>query len=165
LAEDGKTVFWAHDLGKNTPPWTAEKTDLATMECVMLGKIPVEHWPNGDFGLVPGGKYFHLGSQIYDRRTLKLVAAREFLGYGLRVIGFSPDGSRYAAMLQKARDSHAKTEALVRVQDTLTGRTVLAFTPPAAVLQFRFSNKGEQLAIAYDDGTLESRAVTVGKAK
>ena len=127
LTEDGKKLLDMHNGGKCTPPWTVDVTDVATLRCSTLGEVKTEHWPEGPCGLVPGGKYFHLGTQIYDRQSLKPVAAREFPHMEITAIVFSADGSRYAAVMWKAREEDDRdwwrhrdpeTESLVRVQET-----------------------------------------------
>jgi WD40 repeat protein len=164
--EDGRTVFYVHDIGKNTPPWTAETVDLDTLKITKLGEFQTRGWPNGPFGLVPGGKYFHLGSQVFDRRTLRLVAATEFSEDDVTIplMSFSPDGSRCAALLRR-RNERPNDGAMVYVHETLTSRRLSAFVPPTLVAQFRFSQDGARLAIAYDDGTLELRRVSADATK
>jgi WD40 repeat protein len=166
LTEDGKTVFYVHDAGKNTPPWTAETVDLDTLAVTKLGEFETRGWPNGRLGLVPGGKYFHIGSQIFDRRTLQLVAARDFAEDDaiISVMAFSPDGSRYAALLRRDH-GQSNRGAIVYVHETLTRRMFTAFAPQTLVEQFRFSHDGTRLAIAYDDGTLELRRVSADPTK
>ena len=85
--------------GKGSPPDVAGQIQLETFQFSDLGRIDCP--ANGPFGLVPGGKYFHLGLHIYDRRSLNLVAAKDFPGdrTTIRTVTFSPDGSRYAASL------------------------------------------------------------------
>ena len=157
MTEDGKQLFLIGGGGK-TPPSVAGQIDLETFQTSDLGRIdrPV----NGPFGLVPGGKYFHLGLHIYDRRSLNLVAAKDFPGdqTTIRTVTFSPDGSRYAASLwQHNRGEEPRTAVLVH--ETLTSRILGAFLPPTGVALLRFSQDGTQLAVAYDDGTLELRTV------
>jgi WD40 repeat protein len=162
MTEDGKQLFLIGGGGK-TPPSVAGQIDLETFQTSDLGRIdrPV----NGPFGLVPGGKYFHLGLHIYDRRSLNLVAAKDFPGdqTTIRTVTFSPDGSRYAASLwQHNRGEEPRTAVLVH--ETLTSRILGAFLPPTGVALLRFSQDGTQLAVAYDDRTLELRTVPSGKS-
>ena len=163
VTEDGKHIFVIGGGGKGAPPDVAGQIDLETLQTIDLGRIdrPV----NGPFGLVPGGKYFHLGLHIYDRRSLNLVAAKDFLGdrATISTVKFSPDGSRYAASLWQ-HNPEEQPRAAVLVHETLTSRILAAFLPPTGVALLRFSQDGTQLAVAYDDGTLELRTVPSGKS-
>ena len=137
LTEDGRHLFVIHGADKGTwGPLKGEWIDTATLASQNSGEAKIERQPNGDFGLVPGGKYFHIGSHIFDRQTLKLVAARDFPRYTLSVIAFSPDGTRYAAVILKSRGAdewpgidewswYAKYSSVVRVHETLTGKAAV----------------------------------------
>ena len=171
LTEDGRHLFVIDGIGKGS--WgtlRGEWIDTTTLASQKLDEVKVDREPNGDFGLVPGGKYFHIGSYIFDRQTLKLVAARDFPRHTLSKIVFSPDGRRYAAEIVKACGVddwpgiddwswYRKYPSLVRVHETLTGRTLLAFSPSAAVVRLAFSADGQHVATATDDGTIEVRDV------
>lgn len=162
VTEDGKHLFLIGGGGKGSPPSRAGQIYLETFQTRDLGRIdrPV----NGPFGLVPGGKYFHLSLHIYDRRSLNLVAAKDFPGDDttIRTVSFSPDGSRYAASLrQHKRGEEPRTAVLVH--ETLTSRILGAFLPPTGAALLRFSQDGTQLAVAYDDGTLELRKLPSGQ--
>ena len=162
ITEDGKSILIVEgDIRSGY--MEARKADVATMRSVSLGKIEPEVWPDGDFGLVPGGKYFHLGTQVYDRRTLKQISGKKFIGRDLLQVVFSPDGSCYAAVTGKRivvdndfRVWDSKTQSVLSIHDTLTGRTLFAF--PASTRWIRhlaFSPDKRRLAIANDNGTLE----------
>jgi WD40 repeat protein len=171
LTEDGRYLFRVHGDGKGR--WgtlRGERIDTATMILQKLADVKADREPNGDFGLVPGGKYFHIGSHIFDRGTLKRIAARDFPPYTLRTIAFSPDATRYAAVIAKSRgpDSwpgidewswYTKYSSIVRVHETLTGKALLAFSPSAAVSRIAFSADDQRVATANDDGTIEVRDV------
>ncbi len=161
--EDGTRVFFAHDAGKRTPPWTAEETLLPGLERKRLGEIDTKGNPDGPAGLVPGGKYFYIGTQIFDRKSLKRVAMTDIAHGRLSRISFNVDGSRYVAVShqphpwpewpQRSTISE-KTPGLVRVQETLSGRTLMAIPFPDPVDFSRLSSDGRQLAIAQSDGTI-----------
>lgn len=162
LTEDGRHVFFAHSSGKNSPPWVIERTDLATLQTERLGQINTvadQHL----CGLIPGGKYFYIGTTVYDRKKLRPAAIAGFPA-GTGTIAFSPDGHRYAVSVPWNGNSQdwpsrfrfcSEPKGLVRVQDTLTGRTLLAFPSPLYALHRRFSPDGKQLAIAQTDGSIE----------
>jgi WD40 repeat protein/type III secretory pathway component EscS len=162
VTEDGKHLFLIGGGGKGSPPGVAGQIHLETFQTIDLGTInrPVD----GPFGLVPGGKYFHLGFHIYDRRSLYLVAAKDFPGdrTTIRTVTFSPDGSRYAASLWQDNRGE-KSRTVVLIHETLTSRVLGAFLPPTGAALLRFSQDGTQLAVAYDDGTLELRTVPSGQ--
>ena len=90
MAEDGNELFLVAGGGKGSPPTVAGLINLRTFHADDCGKIerPVAE----SFGLVPGSKYFHLGLHIYDRRSLRLVAAKEFPldAVDTRGVTFSP---------------------------------------------------------------------------
>jgi WD40 repeat protein len=163
VTEDGKHLFVVSGAGKGSPPSVAGQIHLETFQISDLGQIdrPV----NGPFGLVPGGKYFHLGLHIYNRRSLNLVGAKDFPGDDttIRTVTFSPDGSHYAASLWQ-HILGEQPRAAVLVHETLTSRILMAFLPPTGVALLRFSQDGARLAIAYDDGTLELRTVPSGQS-
>jgi WD40 repeat protein len=157
--ENGDRLFLVAGGGKGGPPTVAGRIDLRTFQATDLGKI--DRPANGSFGLVPGGKYFHLGLHIYNRRSLRLVAAKEFPGddVGVGLVTFSPDGGRYAAALSRWREPTA-SRPVVLVHETLTNRLLAAFTLSAAAVQLQFSPDGTQLAIADDRGTLKLRSIS-----
>jgi WD40 repeat protein len=162
VTEDGKHLFLIGGGGKGSPPSVAGQIHLETFQASDLGSIdrPV----NGPFGLVPGGQYFHMGLHIYDRRSLNLVAAKDFPGDDttIRTVTFSRDGSRYAASLWQHKLGE-QPRTVVLAHETLTRRILMAFLPPTGVSLLRFSQDGARLAIAYDDGTLELRTVPSGQ--
>lgn len=167
LTEDGRHLFVIDGAGKGTwGPLKGEWIDTATLASQNSREAKIERQPNGDFGLVPGGNYFHIGSHIFDRQTLKLVAARDFPGYRLSTVVFSPDGTRYAAVIAKPwRPDHwfgvdkdewsQKTSSFVRVHEILTGKTLLAVSPSSDVWRVVLSADGQRIATANDDGTIE----------
>ena len=163
MTEDGKHLFVIGGGGKGSPPDVAGQIDLETFQTTDLGRI--DRPADGPFGLVPGGKYFHLGLHVYDRRSLNLVAAKDFPRDRVTIgtMTFSPDGSRYAASLWQ-HNLGEQPRAAVLVHATLTSRILAAFLPPTGVALLRFSQDGSQLAVAYDDGTLELRTVPSGKS-
>ena len=103
LTEDGQRLIWVHDGFKGSPPWTVDVADVATLKCSRLGEVKTKCGWCESYGLVPGGKYFHLGTRIYDRQSLKPVAIREFPDMEVTSMAFSPSGDRYAAVMWKIR--------------------------------------------------------------
>ena len=159
VTEDGDDLFLVAGGGKGDPPTVAGRIDLRTFEATDLGRI--DRPANGSFGLVPGGKHFHLGLNIYNRRSLRLVAAKDFRHDEVEIglVTFSADGGRYAAALWRLRE-HKTPQHFVFVHETLTNRLLAAFTPSAAVVHLRLSPDGTRLAIADNQGTVELRSVS-----
>jgi WD40 repeat protein len=162
--EDGTRLFFARDGGKRTPPWTAAETLLPGLELNKLGQIDTKGNPEGPAGLVPGGKYFYIGTQIFDRKSLRRVAMRDIAPRRLTRISFNADGSRYVALVYRDRDSSEwpyrpttseRTRGLVLVDETLSGRTLFAVPYLDSVEFSRLSLDGRQLAIAQSDGTIQ----------
>ncbi|MDR3635473.1 MAG: hypothetical protein P4L84_16835 [Isosphaeraceae bacterium] len=160
VTEDGKYLFVIRGGGKSGPPDTVEQIDLQTFQTAELGRI--DRSVNGPFGLVPGGKYFHLGLYVYDRRSLNLIAAKDFTGHPVTIsaVTFSPDGSRYAASMWLG---HSESPTAVLVYEPHSSRIVTAFTSSSGVDRLRFSQDATQLAIAYEDGALELRVLPSGQ--
>jgi hypothetical protein len=97
-------------------------------------------------GLVPGGKYFHIGTQIYDREAVNLVGDRRLSGM-IGWMTFSPNGSRYALLFEDPK----RNFVVVRVQETLSGRTIAAMEPTDRTSRCAaFSANSKQLA--FPDG-------------
>jgi WD40 repeat protein len=170
LTEDGRHLLVIHGHDKGWGTLVGEWIDTTTLTSRKFGKNGVDRESNGEFGLVPGGKFFHFGSYIFDRQTLKLVAAKDFPRDTLTTIAFSADGSCYAAEIAKTRGQddwpgidewswYRRYPTLVRVQQTLTGKTLSAFSPSAAAWRLAFSADAKRVATANDDGTIEIRDV------
>ena len=162
--ENGKRLFSAHDGGKRNPSWTAEETMLPGFELRHLGTIETKGFPEGPFGLVPGDKYFHIGAQIFDLHSLKRVAAKEFFERDIDQITFDADSGRYCAVVSEKFDWSVwphrfprtfKLKRVLRMHETLSGRTLLAIPLDEYVWFSRLSPDGRQLAAALADGTIQ----------
>ena len=152
LTEDGKRYFAVVSMGDPRVRWFhISITDAATKQRHSEQKIMMPWWPGDDGGLVPGGKYFHVGTQIYDRDTLKMVAGRRFPGVIISSIVFSDDGSRYAIQVHGGRDG----PIAVRVQETLSGKTIAYHdVGTAGVRCITLASDGKRLAFLAEDNTL-----------
>ena len=166
LTEDHHSLF-AIDIGDEGRPTWAVPTiiDLAT------GKTSRRERDNADrirvnrAGLVPGGRYFYLADPniyIYDRHTLKQVSRKVLDGIDILGLSFTGNGNRYALVsggrifiedILKWCDP--KTESIVRIHDTLSGKALLAFPASTRWVQVKFSPDGKRLAVVNDDGTIE----------
>ncbi len=169
LGEDHKTLWFVTHLGGDRRPIRSLPVDvleLTTMKKMRLGELPREHWSHeGAFTLVPGGTYFAIGPQIFDRQTLKFLNARIFRHLHGCWLAFSPKGNRYAAVtsgemfLEGQQSARWDTEkyGLVHAHDVATGRTLLAFPSWSCwgeVEQVQFSPDERRLAIAESDGRI-----------
>jgi WD40 repeat protein len=165
--EDGTRLFCLGGGGrsKGGPKWwTAGEILLPGLEFRDLGIVDTKGNPRDPFGLVPGGKYFYIEAQIFDRQSLKRVATKEFADGFPSALSFNADGSRYVTVVAQdavvARDSDwcgwAKSDRpILRVQETLTGRTLLAVPLSKRVTLSRLAPDGRQLAAALSDGTIQ----------
>ena len=121
--------------------------------------------PGQTSGLVPGGKHFYVADPnvyIFDRRTCRRVAERIFKGTDLLGLSFSGDGSRYAVVTgarvyvtRRLGRLDPGTRSIVRVHDTLSGRTLFAFPASTRWASVKLSPDGRRLAVINDDGTIE----------
>jgi len=162
ITENGKSIL-VIDGYASDGFFEIEKHDLRTRQTTRLEKIEPPFWPEGKLGLVPGGRYLHIGVQIYDRRTLKPVAVNEFRGVDLRGLAFSPDGSRYAAVTEDHGDTYGRPrsrpeqmQSLVRIHETLTGR-MLTVIPRAVSSDVKpaFAPDARRVAIVTDNERIE----------
>ncbi len=166
LAEDGRSVysFFIEYEGRATPA-APSILDLATGKFTARDLHHSQRERVNRAGLVPGGKYFYLADPniyIYDRTTLKQVAKKAFDSIDILSLSFSQDGSRYALIsggrlfiedVFKWYDP--KTQSVVRIHDTLSGKTLHAFAASTRWARVKFSPDGRRLAVINDDGTIE----------
>jgi WD40 repeat protein len=166
LSEDGRSVFAFEIESEGRATWAAP--DILSLSTGKVTKPARDHSDRARVhraGLVPGGKYFYLADPhlyIYDRKTMKQVAKEMFDGVDLLGLTFSGDGSRNAIVsggrifvedLFKWYDP--KTQSIVRIHETLSGKTLLAFPASTRWARVRFSPDGKRLAVINDDGTIE----------
>lgn len=121
-------------------------------------------WSNNDFGLVPSGKFFCIGTQIFDRRDFRRLHDADYVNCHLMTIDFSPEGSKYAAISQgevyiaKAPEGWGSRDSMfLHVHETASGR-LLAVIPlsqqSAKITAICFSADAKRLAVAGDDGSI-----------
>lgn len=168
ITEDGtRLLLWNRTGGKfatsSIEVWTV---DVETGKSSRKTKTPqVIRGGYNASGLVPGGRYFYIADPdmyILNRTTGKVVAHRRFGKSDLLKIAFSPDGAYYAAVTGgrifidgSLRQWDPETTSVVRIHETISGKTVLAFPAPTRwVRALRFSPDGGRLLVAGKD-TLE----------
>jgi hypothetical protein len=159
------------------PRWEITELSFKSLKPFRHQEIMPEDHPNGEPGLVPGGRYFHLGTQIYERKTFKLVSEQRFLGLQVAAIAFTTDGSRYAAVVDGLvyvdGPWDSNRQSLACICDTATGGILQAWPvskrsgewrpsgidasarPSDSYHFLRFSLDGRRLAIVNVDGTIE----------
>jgi len=165
LTEDGASLFLVNSSMRGRRV-SAEVVDIHTGRSRTTDEREMKAFTGNAAGLVPGGRYFYVadpGMYIFDRAAAAPVAERRFKNVDLLQIAFSRDGRRYAVVTggrisvdDRLRFWDPHTESIVRVHDTLSGRTLLAFPAPTRWLtDLRFSPDGKRLALARVDGAIE----------
>jgi len=138
-------------------------TDRATGKQSKAVEAPLPWVPDGPRGLVPGGRYLHCGTLIFDRDQLRLVSAKPLRGMNVQRMTFTADGGRYAVAARRrsaGNDDIEREETVVTLHDTLTGQ-LLAVLPPFSqqVVQLAFSPDGRRLIVALADHELQGWAL------
>lgn len=161
LTEDGRSLF---DLRVNRRAAVVAPTilDIATGKITSRKPENPERVRVGTSGLVPGGKYFYLADPnvyIYDRRTLKQVSKKVLERIDILSLSFLGDGRRYALVsggrIYIEDLFKPKTQSIIRIHDTLSGKTLLAFPASSRWARVKFSPDGKRLAVVNDDDTIE----------
>jgi WD40 repeat protein len=165
LTEDGRSICFFNFMGKSQAAVVA-----MVMMDVATGKITTKQhdkWQNevvsaNCAGLVPGGKYCYFADPsvyIYDRQTLTQVSKMELVGTRMLSHSFSGDGRRYALVTRSDADAYQlrdpKIQTIVRIHETLTGKTLFAFPASTRWASVKLSGDGNRMAIVNDDGTTE----------
>jgi WD40 repeat protein len=174
VSEDGRSIYQIDGGGKDGTV-KVERFAIETGELTPLGGADLPHMTGNFHGLVPGGKRFYVanpGVYLFDRTPVKLISEKRFKGWHMLRLCFSPDGSYYAlaAAPQKrgssAEESNEFAETVVRVHQTLSGDTLLAFAArDRMVKDLKFSPDGKQLAIVTNDGFIELRDVSLAQSR
>jgi WD40 repeat protein len=165
VADDGKTLY-AIGGGYRARGVTLEKSEVDTGQTSRIGESELPHVTGNSRGLVPGNKYFFIsdpGMYIYDLTSVKLAGQKRMKGLDLLCVSFSPRGSYYAVAAGARREVGANltiyepsVQTEIRVQETLTGKTIFAFPAHSRwVKDIRFSPDEKQLAAVTDDGFIE----------
>ena len=165
LTEDGRSICFFNFIGKSHAAVVA-----MVMMDISTGKITTKQHDKGQnevvsadcAGLVPGGKYCYFADPsvyIYDRQTLTQVSKMELVGTRMLSHSFSGDGRRYALVTRSDADAYqlrdSKTPSIVRIHDTLTGKTLFAFPASTLGASVKLSGDGNRVAIVNDNGTFE----------
>lgn len=93
LTEDGSQIY-AIDCGGRSDNITARTIDIETGNIVELGSCVQAATRGCTKGLIPGGKYFYIGTgaatYLFDRKTIKPVVHNEFEGSYCDIAGPPP---------------------------------------------------------------------------
>jgi WD40 repeat protein len=143
---DGANLNFLYPINGDSFVLPVSVTDAASGETTRQRGIPLPWFMKShEQGVVPGGKYFYLETQIYDLETLELVAGRRLPGWDIYSVAFSADGSRYAIGAADGRREDA-TRSL-RVLETLSSKTLwYAEWKSGGIQHVVFSPDGKKLA-------------------
>jgi WD40 repeat protein len=130
----------------------------------VLGEIEVRWGQRRPMGLVPGGEYLHLGTQVFARKDLKPVSAVNVQGE-IEQMTFSRDGKRYALLTAEYESRptvlgpgvrrREQVAQRLRVHDTRSGETLFALPTPTPVRLLTLSPDGSQIATVNDRQQVE----------
>ena len=165
VADDGKTLY-AIDGGYKAGRVTLKKCDADTGQSTTIGEANLPRVTGNDRGLISGGKYFFIGDPgiyIYDLNAVQLAAQKRMKGFDLLCVSFNAQGDYYAVAAGARREVRSDftiyepaVQTEIRVQETLTGKTVFAFPAHSRwVKDIRFSPDAKKLAVVTDDGFIE----------
>jgi len=116
---------------------------------------------DGRFGIVPGGKYFHVGTQIFERESGKPIYETQYEGSHEGYVTFARDGCIFAAAADigihltdppeewKKKKPHERRES-IHIHETASGR-LLAVVPVFSgysASALRFTRDGTRLIVA-----------------
>lgn len=156
--------FGASDIRMGTG--ALRKMDLDSFAVTEVGEVRLDRLTGNTSGIAPGGRCYigDPGMYIFDLKSLKPVSARDFRDRDLLEVAFDATGDRYAVVTggrifinNNFQELDPKTTSIIRVHDTRTGRTLLAW--PASTRWIRamaFSPSGDRLAIVNEDATIET---------
>jgi WD40 repeat protein len=163
LVDDGKAVSWIGGSPKYGV-FEAHQADLVTGKVRQLGEVRMPQFTGNSCGLVPGGKYFYIGDpdlHLLDRKTLAVVASRRFRGADLLSLDFTAAGDRYAVATggrifvdRELRRWDSEAPSMVRIHETVSGKTLGAFPASTRWVSVRFAPDG-RLAVINNDDTIE----------
>jgi hypothetical protein len=157
LSADGALLHWIETTGKGTNV-EIHALNLTTGKAFEIGK----NWRLGgyDAGVVPGGKYFHIGPHyLLDRRTLDVVAEKRLRGFSTENMVFAADGSRAAVITDRHsldwQSNWPPTGKTIRILDVPSLKTIGAIGPVPGAHRLRFAPDGQRLAVLNKDDSLE----------
>lgn len=160
---DGKSLVDI-DLDSRGGRFKVKVLDIESASSRTVGEGEVGLHTGGMAGPVPGNRFYVAdpGIVVMDLTTLKPVSRRPLRDFNLHRIAFDSTGERFAVaaddmfFVENFRQGKDPWGSAIRIHDTRTGRTLLA-TPASSwkIMALRFSLKGDLLAVANDDGTIE----------
>ncbi|MFO0906345.1 MAG: WD40 repeat domain-containing protein [Pirellulales bacterium] len=170
--EGGKYMrFGAYDVyvrdreaaGASKPTADVLEAELDLNQGRLLGRIHMQWGQYRGPGLVPGGEYLHVETQIFSRRDLHPVSAVNLVGE-TELMAFSADGRRYAlatferdvpAVRRERVRGEVDWRRRVRVHDTRTGKTLFSRPTTVDVRSLAISPDLTQLAVLDVEHRLE----------
>jgi WD40 repeat protein len=165
LSDDRRSIVLFTGGGKLDTNLETEVVDLATGKITKQERKETNRIKAGHVGLVPGGKYLYAldpNVDIFDRKTLTRISTKMLAGTDILSHSFSEDGGRYALVTggrifisEQFRQYDPETQSIVRVHNTVTGKTLFAFPASTRWVHVKLSPDGNRLAVVNDDGTIE----------
>jgi WD40 repeat protein len=165
ITEDGQAIVILPSIGKGTMLIETKTVDIRTGAVKTQKSQQRDEIRTGQSGLVPDGKHFYVSNPdmlIYDRKTLELVNNTRFKGYDIGKVSFSGDERRYALVTGKfltaensVRTRDSKFQGIIRIQDTMSGKTLYAFPASTSGVEVRLLPDGKRLLAINGDGKLE----------
>ncbi|MFM9116864.1 MAG: WD40 repeat domain-containing protein, partial [Planctomycetota bacterium] len=132
LSEDGQQLYQLQ-LDPRGRQIEVQVVEVGTGVRRRVGAAAAPWLPSGPRGLVPGGAFLHVGTQIYDRQTLRLVSAKHLRGMEIESVTFSREGRYYVAVstdrqvLDYVGPAVAQSPlGWITMHETKTGRTLFA---------------------------------------
>lgn len=131
-------------------------------ELQTVGEIPTRWRQTGPNGLVPGGKYLHIGTQVFERGDLKPISAANVHG-DIDQIQFTSDGRRYLLVTTERQSrpaplglGHIREEVAqrVRIHDTASGQTLVCI-PTRSVKLLAIAGDQSRIATVNDRQELQ----------
>lgn len=160
---DGKSLV---DIDRDirSGRFTVMVLDLESASSRTVGEGDLGQFTGAKAGLAPGNRFYvgDPGIFIMDLTTLKPVSRPPLKDFHLQQVAFDSTGDRYAVVTgvgfvdKSLQGKNPWTGSAIRIHDTRTGSTLLAM--PAStwrIAALGFSPKGDRLAVANDDGTIE----------
>jgi WD40 repeat protein len=162
LSEDGRQLYQLQ-LDPRGRQIEVQVVEVATGLRRRVGAAAAPWLPSGPRGLVPGGTFLHVGTQIYDRQTLRLISAKHLRGMEIESLTFSREGRCYVAVSTDRQVADFVGPAVstaplgwITMHETKTGRTLLALpVQDSPVQRVALAPDARRLAVVLADNSLQ----------